>query len=414
MQSETMLHNHLLGSSTEINPITEAIDTDVGSILRRLLLFDKYTLDSLRLLEIPAIVRCLGIDGTIALLRSGSLKLYIAALSIAQVGHATILKSRVKKGVLSKGKYSFQIVEPHNRREYIEGCFRKAIDPIPIPLKKKILLKKVILDAIEQVPIDVGRNTLIQLHTDLRNGNPALFTSVHNQLKKKFGEEINVSQLYVRLEPLDEEDYETNSNLEELFGLNLDDRHRIVERAALDLAGVNKRLAEMFALNAISGFRIGDLPIFEQKTAFLFNSIDPTKQENRASRLFEIAKLPDFRDVGKNYKIDVTKFLEVRNSKECREFRSWLPSIDTTNEKEIKKTVQNFRAHIASILNSPTGRTLRFLTQEAIGLISGAGIVLGPAAGALDTFVVDRIFKESSIVTFVSKQYPALFEDLEK
>lgn len=409
-----MLHNHLLGSSFEIDPITKAADTNVGSILRRLLLFDKYTLDSIRLLEIPAIVQRLGIDGTIELLSSGSLKFYLGAFSIAQVGHATILKSRAKKGELPKGKYSFQIMEPHDRREYLHGCFREVIDPIPIPLKKKIKLKKVILDANEPVSLDVGRSTLTQLHSDLRMGNPVLISSVHKQLNKKFGREVDVSKLYVRLVPLDEEDYDTDSNLENLFSLNLEDRHKIIERAALDLAGVNKRLAEMCAFNAISGFRIDDLPIFEHKVAFLFNLIDPDKQEGRASRLFEIANLPDFRDVGINYKIDVAKFIEVRNSKECREFRSWLPSIDTKNEKEIKDSVGNFKAHIATKLNSPTGHTLRFLTQEAIGLIPGAGIVLGPAAGVLDTFVVDQIFKESSIVTFVSKLYPALFKDIEK
>jgi hypothetical protein len=409
-----MLQNHLLGSSAEINPIIKDVDADVGSILRRLLLFDKYTLDSIRLLEIPAIVRRLGIDGTIALLRSGSLRLYLGAFSVAQVGHATILKSRAKKGALPKGKYSFQIVEPHDRREYLRGCFRKTIDTIPIPLKKRILLKNVILDALEPVPLDIGTNTLTQLHRDLRIGNPTLVTSVQNQLKKKFGEEIDVSKLIVRLEPLDEEDYATNSNLEELFGLNLEDRHKIVERAALDLAGVNKRLAEMCAFNAISGFRIEDLPIFEQKTEFLFNLIDPNKQEARATRLFEIADLPDFRDVGINYSIDVLKFLEVRNSKECIEFRSWLTSIDTKNKKEIKDVVRDFKAHVAIRLNSPTGRTLRFLAQEALGIFTGAGLLLGPAAGALDAFIIDRVFKESSIVTFVSKLYPALFEEIEK
>lgn len=409
-----MITNHLLGSSAEIDPITKDVNVDVGNILRRLLLFDKYTLDSIRLKEIPEIVYRLGIDGAIELFRSGSLKLYIKAFSVAQIGQATILKSRAKKGALSKGKYSFQIVEAHNHHEYMSQCFRESIDSISIPLKKRILLKRVILDAIVPTPSEIKDNSLRQLNIDLCAGNPALVVSVSDQLKKKFGAGIDISGLYVRLIPLDEEDFDTDSNLEKLFGLDLEVRHKIVERAALDLAGVNIRLAEMRAFDAISGFRIDDLPIFEQKAAFIVNSIDPEKQEIRATRLFSIADLPDFREVGINYNVDVSKFLKVRNSKECKEFRAWLPSIDTANDKEIKNAVQGFKAHVANNLNSPTGKVLRFLAQGALGLIPGPGFILESAVSVLDTFIIDRIFKESKIVTFVSKQYPALFEDLKK
>jgi hypothetical protein len=65
-------------------------------------------------------------------------------------------------------------------------------------------------------------------------------------------------------------------------------------------------------------------------------------------------------------------------------------------------------------MNTKPGKVIRFLTTTGLGLVPGAGIVLGPAASAADTFVVDRLLKKSGIVTFVGKMYPALFEPLDK
>ena len=55
---------------------------------------------------------------------------------------------------------------------------------------------------------------------------------------------------------------------------------------------------------------------------------------------------------------------------------------------------------------------LCFITSNALGLIPGAGIVLGPIASGIDTFLVDKVFSTSGILTFIGKMYPSLFKEI--
>ena len=76
-----MLQKHLLGTSQDSDG-----QVDVGGILRRLLLFETYTMESKQLQELPAIVERLGLEETLSLLDCGAFKIYLDAFSIAQNG----------------------------------------------------------------------------------------------------------------------------------------------------------------------------------------------------------------------------------------------------------------------------------------------------------------------------------------
>jgi hypothetical protein len=405
-----MLHQRLLGVSTVLDPESGNADVDVGGILRRLLLFETYILKSNRLRELPAIVERLGFADSLALLESGALRIHLDATTTAQTGQAALVRSRTEKGALPLESYCFHTIRIKDRRDHISGCFRESIDPIPVSVKKQQKLKKAILDALETPPNGIEKSTIDQLRADLRAQNPALRIATANQLQGQLGIEADPNELLVRLHPLDKEDFEAESNLAAKFGLEAAQRHKVIERAALDLAGVNERLSEMSAFEALSGFRPNDVPIFEEKLSFVVDRLDPDKHEERARRVLQTTELPDFQEVGRDYQVDTRRFLEIRDSAECREFRAWLPSIDQASDEEIIERVSELRARIAGAVNSPTGRALRFLTSAGLGLIPGAGLVLGPGASALDTFVVDRIFKESAIVTFIGRMYPSLFD----
>jgi hypothetical protein len=145
--------------------------------------------------------------------------------------------------------------------------------------------------------------------------------------------------------------------------------------------------------------------MFETKVQFIVQSLDPDNQEARARRLVETLELPDFRDIAHGRQLDMERFLEVRASGECREFRSWLSTIDGLKDEEIKARFSSLRERIAASLHTSTGKGLRFLAATGLGLIPGAGALVG----ALDAFVVDRLLPKSGIVTFVGKMYPSLF-----
>ena len=402
--------NRLIGSSATTISDNGDVEVDVGNILRRLLLFDTYILKTIRLKEFPEIVRRLGFEATLHLLSSDAFKIHCDALSTGQTGQATVLKSREEKGALPKGSYCFQSVSVPDRRDYISGCFQESIAPMPLSIKQQKKLKHAILDSLEKPPENIGQETIAQLKNDLRIGSPALKLGVVKELKKQFNITTTTPEVKVRLHPIDDDDFRSESNLMNLFSIDLDQNHKIIERAALDLAGLNQKVAEMKSFKAVSGFRVNDLPIFENKIDFLVNSIDPDKQERRSQRVCEIANLPDFQEVGIDYQINMDSFFKVRESSECREFRNWLHLIDNKSDKDIKDQINNLRARIATIANTKTAKSLRFMVSNALGLIPGHGVVLGPLLGVLDTFLLEKVLPKSGVTTFISSLYPSLFD----
>jgi hypothetical protein len=116
--------------------------------------------------------------------------------------------------------------------------------------------------------------------------------------------------------------------------------------------------------------------------------------------------VPDFKP---GQRVDVERLLKVRESAECREFREWLSSAENMSDAQIKEMVASIRSKIASLAGSTTGKVLRFATTTGVGLIPVVGPIAGAAAGAIDSFLVDRVLPRSGVVAFLSETYPSLF-----
>src|SRR4051794_20462719 len=102
---------------------------DSEGLIHRLLLFDRVIVVSSRLREFAPMVRSFGVDGVIALLRSGAVSVLCQAVTLGSVGQ-TDLRSREKYGLLPPLSLSFATVRAADPKEYLHGCF-KAIGQIP-------------------------------------------------------------------------------------------------------------------------------------------------------------------------------------------------------------------------------------------------------------------------------------------
>src|SRR4051812_38539871 len=76
---------------------------DIGSILRRLLLFETVILHSNRLQEISAFVQTLGLEQTLTLLASGALRIHCYQQAVAQTGQS--IARADQKPALPLGSY---------------------------------------------------------------------------------------------------------------------------------------------------------------------------------------------------------------------------------------------------------------------------------------------------------------------
>ena len=319
---EPMNHKNFIGHATKVIEGTESQFIDIGEILTNLLLFEKYTLHSIRLREIPELVKAFGVEDTIQLIKSNSFEIYLDSATTAQTGQTTILKSREQKGALPLLSYSFDTVDAANREHYISRCFEEPIKPIKSSTKNLIKLKQEILKKIKDTSQDINTNTAKQIQSDLISNSPILKTALANTLNTDNNIKASAADLELKIFHIDTNDFSTESNLQRKFNLSEIDSHKAIERAILNVAGLNRRIAEMMHFNALSNFNHYDLPIYEKKLEFLLSPLDPDKNKQRASKLFNTLHLPDLRT--SEQKIDIQKLLEIRESKECIQFREWL------------------------------------------------------------------------------------------
>jgi hypothetical protein len=97
---------------------------------------------------------------------------------------------------------------------------------------------------------------------------------------------------------------------------------------------------------------------------------------------------------------------------ECREFREFLTRAEALDDTELAQRITSLRARFGNFLRTGAGKTLRLLATTAAGFAAAGplGAAAGVAASSADSFVLERIFPSSGVVTFIGKQYPSIFK----
>lgn len=380
-------------------------EVDFSALVFRLLLFKKYILQSVRLLEFPAIINVFGIGGTIDLLNSGILKIHCDATSVGQTGQLEILDERREKGLLPLNSYSLSVITITDREKYLHRCLQEVQKRLPLSLKDIIKLKRVIIGALVEIPQQFGVDTVRQTQEDLRSGKTDLLKPLLlKTLREKQGLDLKPENLDVRIHSIDETDFAVETNLSAL-GLDEMARHKTVEIALLAMSGLNQRVEEMKAFSAISGCIDGESPFFIDRLGFLLRDLRPQIQEQEFQRVIEIAGIPEF--LPRLDKIDVSQLLRVRESLELVEFRDWLHSSSALTDEEIGDRVKGLRSKLAGFASSPPAKVARFVSTTAVGLV---GTFAGVGIGLIDSFLIDNVLSKPGIWTFVNRLYPSIFK----
>ena len=71
------------------------------------------------------------------------------------------------------------------------------------------------------------------------------------------------------------------------------DCHKAIERALLAVSGLNRRLAEMNAYEAITDLWYRDLPVLGGKLRFLSDRVAPERQDRALATVLALPGLPD-------------------------------------------------------------------------------------------------------------------------
>lgn len=395
----TAVRHRLQAPAGAFIPDEDRVDVDVSAFVRRLILFDQYILDSTRLREIPALVSVLGSSGLMTLLNSGALRIQLDATTLSQSGHAPL-----DGPVLPKGSYRLTRLST-DQDAYISHGLEKVKTIGGMDLKQMIKLKRTIVDSLVPVPETLGFDSLKAARIDLTR--PELSKpAVARALKELATVDVPPSEIAVRFEPINETDFHLESNLATL-GIDAEMSHRVLERAALALAGLNFRIEEMRTFEALNGVLDDDVGMLASKFDVLLREMSPASQEGRFSRVLNVAGVPAL-PPGGNVFIDAEKLLELRAATECSEFREWLHRVDSLDDREIAERVASLNAKVASFLQSSSGKAVRFLVVSGVGL-AFAGPAAGLAASAIDAFLIDRMFRQNGPAAVINRLYPSIF-----
>jgi hypothetical protein len=177
------LSRRLIGASAIVSPNGEVTDIDIAGLIRRLVLFDKYVMVSVRLQEFPILVRYFGYEGLRDLLDADLIEIRCECLQLAQTAQSGIFGDPV----LPPFFYRFHLVDAHDRKTYIHDCLQGIHAAPNLTLKQAQKLKKKIVGAIRELPGDLKPKLFPPFRDELLHNPDLLKASVGIVIHKRLG-----------------------------------------------------------------------------------------------------------------------------------------------------------------------------------------------------------------------------------
>jgi hypothetical protein len=378
------------------------VAVDFGDLLRKLILFDQIIVESHHLKELEPIAQKFGYDGAKALLESGRIRLVNDMVLIADIGQAP----RPNRPILPPGSYSINVVRLTPPRDFLSRQLHR-IDAVPgLTAKQSQKLRKLAGSLLVSNPGEAIRLTQDQIPRDFEASPPVLKMSIAFALKRQFRIDLDSSQFELRLEQISEQDWRTETDLSRITNLTTTQIHEVVGQGLFAPSSLNLRLALMQSFTALSGFQVNELPLFEEKLAFVIRDLDPDVQAKRFDRVREIVGLPDVSNDPAVQDVDMKKLIEITSGPETRQFREWLRISDSLTDEELVDLVHPLRDALGKAIGGSAAKTVRWAAT------TGVGVVLPPVGiglSVLDTFVVDKLMSPGP-TAFLSRLSRSVFQ----
>ncbi len=376
---------------------------DVAALLRRLILFDSVIIRSNRLYELAHLVKVFGKSGLITALNSGAIQ-FSCEFTYLILGIAV-------NGVpsLPPDHFSFGIAEGRDRESLLAAGFLSLQTISGLKNPDRAAIEDAVRNAIVRQHPTFGADLQMQVELDLRSNSPILRASLLHVLNEKGL--IARSQeplLHLKVEEVKPRTFRVDHNISKLLGIDSISASALVSSAVSGVNGLNSRLAEMSTYSAITGLSTEEVPLLFGKLAGLVDPFDlnPNVPEGRFSRVLSIA---DIAEPSQESRLDIERILEVRSSPECSAFKKWLEDSDSLSDEDVGDLLKGIRSKLGILAASVEGRLLRFVATTAVGTIPPLAV---PAImlGFVDSFLLEKLFPKSGIVSFLKKGYPTVFE----
>ncbi len=287
MDQQLEITRRLLGSSAIVSHEEEGrditVELDVEGMIRRLLLFDTYILYSVRLKEVPEMVKHFGYEGTMALLSSGALEI--------RCDCAQFMEGQFNTAAAPPLTFQFHVIEAHGRDQYVINNLSE-VNRIALSPRELMNLQSAVVSAVHQPDNRTMFSSLVapSFESDLLHNSSLLGCAVHFVLAKEKG--IRDAQFDLRLHKVGEDRYQAETDMPQKLSLSLEDTHKLIRAALMAISTVDLRLGEMNMHTALSGFTEEELPLFDKKIESVGRG--SAANEARFQRVVALAGLPEF------------------------------------------------------------------------------------------------------------------------
>ncbi len=360
--------------SRVVAPFTELRDDrdrnvsiDINSFVMRLLLFDTYTIETIRLKDIAKLINNFGFNGLMELLDSGFIKIHLAARTMGAMNRTDPTRGDQNYPVgydnvlLPYGSFDLRTIDIADRDWYLNNCYKNLKE---FTSKKEARqLKLSVRRQLTEVP-KVSKDETVWFRESLLANGSFLNAALALTLKTKNNITIDPFELHLNISSRGEAGYITESNIKEKLQLSDLEAHKAIESTLLMISGFYQRLSMMKNYESIAWFSERDAVLLKEDMKIVVGELDSSLQEKRLTRVLELRGLPQ---IDENTLIDANKLLMFKTSSECTQFKAWLKSIDSKSDEDVAREIKSFYAAISIVLTSTPTRIAKFILSTGVG-----------------------------------------------
>jgi hypothetical protein len=401
------IRTQFIGSIAKIDPINGFTGFDLSAFVQRLLLFERCTLESFGLQEIPVLVETFGYEPTTTLLKSKSINILFDMAAIIHWESDQTQLRRDTSGTVRVGPFIFGVGRLD--RQVATNSRIQNLGGIPNLEQRQInKLREVLLSKLIGFENNTGNSAIAQFKTDLSNNMPCAALAVATVAGWITGRHIDPESFSLHITQTGPDSFEVLTNIQLTHGLNDQQTIHALSGGLIAVGQLNRDIEDMNQFQAMTAMRLEELPLLREKLTFLANQVNPDMQLERFQRVLEITGFPNL-DESTSKSVDLEKLLEIKESRECREFRTWLWNAGSATDEEIRDQFAGLGNKLSLWAHGNVGKALRWAGSMGIGFIPIVGNLTSGALGLLDTFLLERVLPQSGPVIFLSRQYPSIF-----
>lgn len=365
---------------------------DLGSLAERLLLFERVTVRSNRLTEIPILARAFGVKGLTNLINRGALRFDCNAYGVGNFNPG---------GRPRPFAYEIKTLIGQDQPDRAARFLKAALDEIPELRKmERVGLENALDRRRVRIAEDFGSAAMKAFARDLAANSPAFHEGAVLAASEIVSQKIRPADLTLRVHVEEGTRCTVETNLLKI-GIDEERAHKVIEGALLAVAGTETKLEQMQAHTSMCIFREEEVRVLQEKIRFAWDQSLPNAQTDRLGRVLRLSGFPDFSAAAAANTLDFGHLIEARESPDCALFRQWLRSRDTVPDNELAAEIESVRAKLGTLVRGGPAKVLRWAVTSGVGFIPVVGQLAGPAASALDMFLTEKVLPYSGPVAFL-------------